>query len=153
MSVSEQPQARTRLFARVIGPFLLILTATAIFRAPQVWERASDYGTDPLLLWVAGAFTLLAGLIVVALHPYWRGAAAIFVSVTGWITAIKGFALSVFPDAGMSTANIAMHAEGWTRAAYVLFALIGLYLTYVGWVRNRPAPLPASGDRDLRSAA
>ncbi|WP_409436364.1 hypothetical protein [Mycobacterium sp. SMC-14] len=155
MSVSEQSQARTRMFARVIGPFLLILTATAIFRAPQVWERVSDYGTDPLLLWVAGAFTLLAGLIVVAFHPYWRGAAAIFVSVTGWITALKGFALTVFPDAGMSAANIAMRAEGWARAAYVVFALVGLYLTYVGWapLRNRPAPLPASGDRDLRSAA
>ena len=155
MTVSERSEARTRMFARVIGPFLVILTATAIFRAPQVWEHASDYGTDPLLLWATGAFTLLAGLVVVALHPYWRGAAAIFVSVTGWITALKGFALTVFPDAGMSTANIAMHAEGWTRVAYVAFALIGLYLTYVGWVtpRDRPAPQPASGEKDLHSAA
>ncbi|MGB3333784.1 MAG: hypothetical protein WBA79_13345 [Mycobacterium sp.] len=156
MSMSEQQsQARTRTFARVIGPFLLILTATAIFRAPQVWEQASDVGANPLLLWVAGAFTLLAGLIVVAFHPYWRGAAAICVSVTGWITALKGFALTVFPDAGMSAANIAMRAEGWARAAYVLFALVGLYLTYVGWapLRNRPHPQPASSDQDLRSAA
>lgn len=137
LSPTTAVQDRTRMFARVLGPFLVVLTASAIFRAPQVWERASESGTDPLLLWVAGAFTLLAGLVVVAFHPYWRGPAAIFVSVTGWITALKGFALSVFPDAGMSTANIAMHAEGWARAAYVLFALIGLYLTYVGWAPQR----------------
>ena len=28
--------ARTRMFARVLGPFLFIVTAAAIFRAPQV---------------------------------------------------------------------------------------------------------------------
>lgn len=140
MSVSEQSQARTRMFARVLGPFLLILTVTALFRAPQVWESASDNRTD-LWLWSTGAFTLLAGLTVVALHPYWRGAAAVCVSVTGWITTVKGFALTVFPDAGASAANIAMRAEGWARAAYVVFALIGLYLTYVGWA-------PDNGDKD-----
>lgn len=153
MSVSEQSQARTRMFARVIGPFLVILTATAVVRAPQIWARVSDLAADPLWLWSTGAFTLLAGLIVVAFHPYWRGAAAICVSVTGWITAVKGFALVVFPDNSM--ANVAMSAEGWARAAYVLFALIGLYLTYVGWApsRDRPAPKPATGERDLRPAA
>ncbi|QZA08378.1 hypothetical protein K3U94_03395 [Mycolicibacter heraklionensis] len=137
MGVSVQSQARTRLFARVIGPFLIILTVTALFRAPQVWERASEYRADPLWLWSTGAFTLLAGLIVLALHPYWRGAAAVCVSLTGWITTLKGLALVVFPDGGMSAANVAMRAEGWTRAAYVLFALIGLYLTYVGWTPSR----------------
>ncbi|MFL0274661.1 hypothetical protein [Mycobacterium sp. SMC-19] len=155
MSVSEQSSARTRMFARVIGPFLVIVTVAALSRLPQVWAQASDFGPDPLLLWEAGAFTLLAGLAVVALHPLWRGAAAICVSVTGWITLLKGLALTVFPYAGLSSVNIAMRAEGWARAAYVLFALVGLYLTYVGWapLRNRPYPQPASSDRDLRSAA
>ncbi|CAJ1498085.1 hypothetical protein MU0102_000629 [[Mycobacterium] holstebronense] len=144
--MSEQSSTRTRLFARVIGPFLVIVTVAALSRIPQVWAQASDFGPDPLLLWEAGAFTLLAGLVVVALHPLWRGAAAICVSVTGWITLFKGLALTVFPYAGLSSVNIAMRAEGWARAAYVLFALVGLYLTYVGWapLRNRP---------DLRSAA
>lgn len=138
--------ARTRMFARVLGPFLFIVTAAAIFRAPQVWADVENYGTDPLTLWATGAFTLLVGLIVVALHPYWRGAAAIFVSVTGWITVLKGLALTVFPDSGMSAANMAMRADGWTRLLYAVFALIGLYLTYVGWVPSRvrghhtPAP-------------
>ncbi|ORB03923.1 hypothetical protein BST33_03130 [Mycolicibacter minnesotensis] len=130
-------QARTRMFARVLGPFLFIVTAAAIFRAPQVWADVENYGTDPLALWATGAFTLLIGLIVVALHPYWRGPAAIFVSATGWITTLKGLALTVFPDSGMSAASFAMRAEGWTRVLYALFALIGLYLTYIGWVPSR----------------
>ncbi|ULP48218.1 hypothetical protein [Mycolicibacter virginiensis] len=155
MSVSEESQARTRMFARVIGPFLVIVTAAALSGAPQAWAQASDFGPDPLLLWEAGAFTLLSGLTVVTLHRLWHGAAAICVSVTGWITLLKGLSLTVFPYAGMSSANLAMRAEGWPRAAYVLFALVGLYLTYVGWtpLRDRPQPQPASGDRDLRSAA
>lgn len=143
------------MFARVIGPFLVILTATAVVRAPQIWAHVSDLAADPLWLWSTGAFTLLAGLIVVAFHPYWRGAAAICVSVTGWITALKGLALVAFADSSVASVNVAMSAEGWARAAYVLFALIGLYLTYVGWApsRDRSHPKPVSGDRDLRQAA
>jgi len=46
----------------------------------------------------------------------------------------------------MSAANMAMRADGWPRLLYAVFALIGLYLTYVGWVPSRerghhtPAP-------------
>lgn len=137
MTTSEKITAaadyRTRMFARVIGPFLVVLTATAMFRAPQVWKNATAMQADPVLLWSVGSFTLLAGLTVLALHPYWHSPAAICVSLTGWITVLKGFALTVFPDAGAASANAAMRAEGWVEVVYVLFALIGLYLTYVGW--------------------
>lgn len=44
------------------------------------------------------------GLIVIILHPYWRGAAAITVSLLGWFTAIKGLALMAMPETpGMGT--------------------------------------------------
>ena len=147
MNASTQSHATTRMFARVIGPFLVIITLTAIWRAPRIWAEVEGHSTDPLTLWAVGAYTLLAGLIVVACHPYWRGAAAILVSVTGWITAIKGLAMVVLPESGMSAANMAMRAEGATRLAYVVFALIGLYLSYVGWAPRSSERVDESGAR------
>jgi hypothetical protein len=104
---------------------------------------------------VTGAFILLFGLVVIALHPYWRGAAAIIVSVVGWLVAAKGLALVAFPHSYFSMANSAVGAMGWWRAGAVVEVLIGLYLSYVGWIpgRSHSAPQPASSTPNLPRAA
>jgi hypothetical protein len=96
MSPSRQTQAATRMFARVIGPFLVIITATVIARAADMRMLATEFRADSLWPWVTGAFVLLCGLIVVAFHQKWRGAPAIIVSLLGWLTTLKG---SPFPKA------------------------------------------------------
>lgn len=142
MNTSPQSEYRTRMFARVVGPFLALVTATAAVRLPDLHPVIAGFGADPLWGWIGGAFTLLAGLVVVALHPYWRGAAAIIISVAGWLSVVKGFMLMAFPDALTSVADTAINAPNWWRPVYVVFALLGVYVTYVGWVpeQNRPAP-------------
>jgi len=142
MNASAQSQARTRLFARVLGPFLVIVDATAVARASDMQTLLSQFEANSLWTWVTGAFILLFGLTVVAAHPYWRGPAAIIVSVLGWLITLRGLLLFAFPRVFVSAANSMIGAQGWWVAACVVFALVGLYLTYVGW-----APL------DLRSAS
>jgi hypothetical protein len=154
MNTSQQSEARTRVFARVLGPYLVIVTITAVARASQMRTLASEFGANPVWAFVTGAFILLSGLIVVSLHQYWRGAAAIIVSVLGWMTAVKGLALLAFPQAYISTVNSAVDAVWW-RIGFVVIALVGLYLTYVGWAPapNRPAPQAASKAPELPRTA
>jgi cytochrome bd-type quinol oxidase subunit 2 len=154
MNTSEQSEARTRAFARVLGPYLVIVTITAVARTSQMRTLASEFGANSVWAFVTGAFILLSGLIVVALHQYWRGVPAIIVSVLGWMTTIKGLALLAFPQAYISTVNSAVDAVWW-RIGFVVIALVGLYLTYVGWAPapNRPAPQAASKAPDLPRAA
>ena len=125
------------MFTRVIGPFLAIITATAVVQAPELFADISDFAAAPLWTWTAGAFTLLAGLVVVAAHPYWHGVAAISVSALGWMTTLKGLLLVAFPATLLSVSPTMIDAVNWWRAVYVAFAALGLYLTYVGWA---PAP-------------
>jgi hypothetical protein len=155
MSSSKQCRPATRMFARVIGPFLIIIPATAIVRADDMRTLLSDFGANPLWSWVAGSFILLAGLVTVALHQYWRGAAEIMVSVVGWVVVAKGLFLVAFPRTYLSAADAAVGAVAWWRAAFIAFALLGLYLTYVGWVAapRRPVPQPASSTPDIARAA
>lgn len=155
MSPSPQSQVRTRMFARVVGPFLATVTATAAVRASDMRTLLSEFEENPLWAWVAGAFILLFGLVAIALHQQWQGAAAIIVSVVGWLVALKGLFLMVFPHTLISVANTAIDATGWWRAGFVVFALIGLYLTYVGWMpaQSQPAREAAGSTRDLPRAA
>lgn len=145
----------TRMFARVIGPFMAVMMATAAVRAPQLWPQVSSWATDSLLTWSVGAFTLITGLVVIALHPYWRGVAAFSVSALGWLTALKGAALVAFPATLLSLPADTTGGVWVFRLAYVGFAVLGLYLTYVGWAPGArgDAPRESSAGRELPNAA
>ena len=155
MNVSQQLQPRTRMFSRVLGPFLVIADVTAIARASDMGKLLSQFEANSLWTWVTGAFILIFGLIIVAGHQYWRGAAAIIVSLLGWLVALRGLILLAFPKTFISLANSMIGAQAWWMAACVAAGLVGLYLTYVGWrpAISRPASEAASTTPDLPRAA
>jgi hypothetical protein len=155
MSSSQASQHSTRMFARVLGPFLFISCVTAVVRTSDMPALVTDFGANPVWPWVTGAFILVGGLIIVALHQCWRGAAAIIVSVTGWLLALRGLFLLAFPTAFMSMANSVLEASALWRTVCVCFALVGLYLTYVGWTpaQSRPISQAASSTTELPRAA
>ena len=155
MKSSRQPENRTRMFARVMGPYLAIIAASAALRPNDMRAMLSGFESDPLWSWITGAFILLFGLVVIALHPYWRGAAAVIVSALGWVVALKGLFLVIGSQTYFSMANGAIDAIGWWRAGAVIEVVIGVYLAYVGWAPKptRSVPQPASSTPDLPRAA
>lgn len=133
MSSSAQSTETTRRFARVLGPFFAIVSATVVTRTPDMRELLAEFGATAIWSWVIGAFVLMGGIIVVALHPYWRGVAAVIVSLLGWLMVVRGVLLMAFPDTFMSIANRTIDAEALWRIVFGAFVVVGLYLTYVGW--------------------
>jgi hypothetical protein len=143
------------MFARVLGPYLVAVTATALARTSDMRTLVSEFDAHPIWPWITGAFVLLSGLVIVALHPYWRGAAAIIVSALGWMTTLKGLFLLAIPHPYMSFASSALDAIAWWRTGFAVMAVVGLYLTFVGWAPVRitpPAQAHGSGQDHLRAA-
>ncbi len=155
MRSSPELQHRTRMFARVLGPFLVIVCVTAVVRDSDMRTVVADFGANPIWPWVAGSFILAGGLIIVALHQCWQGAAAVVVSVMGWLLVLRGLVVLAFPKAFMFIANSVLDASALWQAVCVCFALIGLYLTYVGWrpAPRQPIPRAAGSTPDLPRAA
>jgi hypothetical protein len=135
MSASLQSQA-TRLFARVLGPYFVIAMAVYVAQKPSMPTLLEALDANPMLPWVTGAFTLLTGLVIVALHQVWTGAAAIIISVTGWLTVLKGVVIMGFPSVYDALASSMNDAGAIIVIQGVAVGALGLYLTYVGWVRN-----------------
>jgi len=131
---------RTRSFARVLGPFLAVLPAIVAIRAGSIGSLVSSFSKDPMWPWVLGALLFFAGLFVVAFHQYWRGVAAVIISLFGWFLLLRGVTLLAAPQLITKGAETATTTSNFTlgvvRAGFGLFALCGLYLTYVGWVRK-----------------
>jgi hypothetical protein len=143
------------MFARVLGPFFVIVSATAGVRAAEMSSLLSAFAANALWSWMAGSFVLAGGLVVAALHSYWRGPAAIVVSILGWLMTLRGLLLLAFPKAFISMANSVIAMGDLWRAICIGFTMVGLYLTYVGWMpaSERSAPQAASETPDLPRAA
>ena len=142
MSRSEHSQIRTRMFARVMGPFLTIVPTTVAVRGHYMEALFNEFKANPMWPWLYGAILLMGGLFIIAFHQYWRSPAAIIVSLVGWLFAIRGLLLLTVPQVYDSAGN-AIYSSGASAVIWVLFiclASAGLYLTYVGWKPERGTP-------------
>lgn len=145
MSTSEQSQLRTRMFARVLGPFFTIVPTTVAVRGSYMQALFTEFKANPMWPWLYGAILLMGGLVIIAFHQYWRKPAAAIVSAVGWFLAIRGLLLLTVPRV-YDTAGNAVYSSGAAAAIWVFFGCLasaGLYLTYVGW---KPEPA-ATQDR------
>jgi hypothetical protein len=135
------------MFARVLGPYFLIVPATIAVRASYMQTLLSEFGANPMWPWLYGAILLFSGLMIIAFHQYWRGAAAIIVSLLGWFLAVRGVLLLTVPQTLTSAGNALTRPVSYplVRVFFAALALVGLYLTYVGWIANRDRE-HASGD-------
>lgn len=154
MTASRESQARTRVLARVLGPYLVIVPVIAVTHASLMSEIVADFTASPVWAWVTGAFVLLTGLAVIAVHPYWRSAAAIIVSVTGWLMVLKGVSLLAFSQTYLEAASNAIGVGVLWRTIELCAAAVGLYLTYTGWAPTRQPGAPTvASTTDLPRAA
>ncbi|MGO9484213.1 MAG: hypothetical protein ACLPX9_06480 [Rhodomicrobium sp.] len=98
MPATPEAQANTRAFARVLGPFLVIVPGIVAVRGPDMGAYIAPFFGNPALVWITDALMLFGGIFVIAQHQYWASAAAILISLFGWFLALRGLALLTVPE-------------------------------------------------------
>ena len=136
MPATPEAKARTRAFARVIGPFLVIVPGIVAVRAPDTGAALTDFFANAALAWITGGTLLLSGLLIIAHHQYWSSLAAILISLFGWFLALRGVVLLAAPQLIESAAGAAMNMMPIVRIGFGVLVLIGLWLTFIGWIRR-----------------
>ncbi|MBI5582588.1 MAG: hypothetical protein HY892_02070 [Deltaproteobacteria bacterium] len=139
MPAPTESQARTRAFARVIGPYLVIVTGILVVRAPNLGPILSALFQNEALVWMMGALLFFCGLLIIAFHQYWSSPAAVMISLFGWFLAIRGIILLAFPQLIQRGGVASLHLVPAVRIGFSLLVLIGLWLTYIGWFTKPPA--------------
>ena len=100
---------------------------------------ASEFFKSELFAWFAGALLLFAGLLIIAFHQYWASAAAVLISLFGWILGLRGLVLMAAPQLYERVAS-SMDAIPLVRLIFGILVAIGFYLTYVGWLAKPASP-------------
>jgi hypothetical protein len=135
---TPESQARTRAFARIIGPWLVIVPGIIVLRAPDMGALATEFFKSALFVWFSGALLLFGGLLIIAFYQCWSSAAAVLISLFGWVLAIRGLVLMAAPGL-YERAAVALDSIALVRLIFGVLVAIGLYLTYVGWVAKPAA--------------
>lgn len=128
----DQSAARTRTVARIVGPYLIVMATALFVRRDEMANLLPSFMADDALVLATGAFTLMAGLAIVALHPIWRGPAALVVSFVGLAAVLKGAWLMIAPHWGADVTAALIATPFALEAAAGFEILVGLWLIYVG---------------------
>ncbi|MGH3725183.1 MAG: hypothetical protein ACRDUS_13805 [Mycobacterium sp.] len=136
VSTATDPAQRTHAFARVIGPFVATVTTTIAVRAGDLSFLGNSFFKDPMWSWLFGALLFFCGLMIIAFHQFWRGLAPAIISLFGWFLALRGFVLLAFPQVMQQGVDASVPAVGPVRVFFLFMAVVGLYLTYVGWIKK-----------------
>lgn len=138
MPATVESELRTRAFARVLGPFLVLVPGIIIVRAPDIGAILRSFFQNDAIVWFAGAFLLFCGLMIIAFHQYWSSAAAIMISLFGWFLALRGLVLLTAPQLIAHGADTALRLLPAVRAGFSILVLAGIWLSYVGWMVKPP---------------
>ncbi|MEW6641986.1 MAG: hypothetical protein AB1586_15885 [Pseudomonadota bacterium] len=134
MPATPTSRRRTRAFARVLGPFLAVIAGLVAVRASEMDVLLVAFFANAALAWVTGAIILFIGIFIIANHQIWSSAAAVVISLFGWVLVLRGLALLVVPHLIAEVGAAAVVATPWVRLGAGVMAAVGLWLSYVGWI-------------------
>lgn len=142
MPASAESVARTRAFARVIGPFITLVVGALKVRAGEIARFVPVFFENAVIVWIMAAFLVFGGVLIIAFHQYWRSPAAILISAFGWFLLIRGLVLLYAPQLMARAASGAVSGDTvlYIRLGFSVMLLVGLWLIYVGWIA-KPAAL------------
>lgn len=133
----------TRFLAKLMGLSLVLVVLGMIINKPATVATMSALFTDPALMFITGAFTMIVGLAVVLGHNRWSGGPLpVIVTLYGWLALIKGALFIWLPPPNQAILYQAMHFEQYFYGYFVCALVIGCYLTVAGFttspVQDRP---------------
>ena len=124
----------TVYLGQFFGLFLTLMCLAFVVRPKGSLAAIQSMMGSPGLILVTGIATLAAGVATVLGHNIWSGGAlAIAVSALGWVTLIKGFALTAAPPDLLAAFYRVIGYPQLFRAVMAVGLVFGLWLTWAAF--------------------
>lgn len=118
----------------VVQWVLIVTGAAMVLRTKTVLRWVKAMTEEPEDLFMAGFWTLVLGLVVIAISGpaiTWGGSAWI-VPLFGWLSVIKGGLLVLWPDGYKGMAKMALKNSGLALVEGIIILAIGVWLMMAG---------------------
>jgi hypothetical protein len=127
--------SRTIFLGRLLGLYYIAVSLSIFAHPHATVEIMKAMIQDPPLLFIAGLMGVTVGTAIVLAHNVWSGGALpVIVTLTGWISLIKGMLLLILsPETESRIFIVGFHYEQHPNLYAAIMLLLGAYLTYAGF--------------------
>lgn len=120
--------------ARLLGPMFIVVGIALPLRQQMFRSILDEFIRSGVLMYLAGFFGLLGGIALILTHNVWAADWRLIITLIGWLTLIRAL-ITIFQPQWMVVAGTAvLDRRGVFLVAAVLNLVIGLVLSYFGYV-------------------
>lgn len=123
----------TIFLSQITGPIFLAI-GLGIFIAPKYYIKVyRDIEKETLAMLGMAVGMIAIGIVWIGRHNIWDSVPAIVISLIGWGTLIKGFAIALFPGWVDNMGDMAAKSKALLNLVGIFVLVIGVYLSWVGF--------------------
>lgn len=120
--------------AKLLGPVLVVAAITMIASPRYINEMASEFLKSSALIFFSGVLAMIAGMAIVNTHNVWMAEWPVVITVFGWAMVIGGAVRMAAPNVVQTIGGKMLDNPTLTRVFGVLWAVVGAYLSYEGYL-------------------
>lgn len=121
-------------FARLLGPFIVIMGAGVLLNRKALARVGEDFSKSPALVYLSGVITFFIGLVIALLHDIWMLDWRLIITIFGWLALIKGIWLILLPDKSAKQSEFYLKRTKLVVVVWVLMIALGTFLTFQGYL-------------------
>ncbi len=125
----------SKYLSKVMGIYLIIISMAMLIDMHQFMVNISVLLNDAPLMFVAGFFTLIIGLLAVVSHNIWQWNWRVLVTIIAWLTVIKGASIIFYPQYIEYASAQFVNSMSCAYIAAGIDLVLGLVLCYCGFRR------------------
>lgn len=129
---SEETMDLSYFLAKFFGVYYLIFAVLWVLRQEQLKEVIKDLIGKPAILSVTGVISLMLGVAIAVTHSIWTWNFQGLITLIAYLAILKGIIRLSFPKQDKELAMSLLKGKGYWFT-FLVMAVIGLYLTYVGF--------------------
>ncbi len=121
------------IVAQIMGPFLLILSVAGLTHMKYMREVVKELGKNKWELLFLSGVRLLMWLLILTFYHSWTMDLYVMVTLVWWIAVVCGAGGLFFPEYTQKMLPVWNKHPNRIRSALVIWALLGLCVSYVGF--------------------
>ena len=121
----------SRFLAKVIGLYFMILGLLLVVRRSALADVFQGFAESPPLVFFAGVFSLVIGLLLVVSHNRWTADWTVLITLLGWLMVLGGLVRLFLPSTVMQL-GLAMGSGAGVLVYGIVLIAIGGFLGYKG---------------------
>lgn len=120
--------------AKFLGPIILALGIPMVVAPKDLLNTSKQFLSDSPLVLISGVLAMTAGLAIVNTHNVWILDWPIIITLFGWALVVGGSIRVIAPRLVDRVGGAMMKLDSMTRVAGVFWIILGLFLTYKGYL-------------------